>query len=208
MNGLSDSLTIGVVITLVFGALFFYLYSRLVQNEKRVSLIENILLDLKMSADAGYAQSAEDSGLQTVDHIEPVSGPEPLEKEDVDDEDLYKDILASVPAPKTMETPQPMEEELETKQFEVAAATPKVASGSVQVTKVQPNYSSMTVKELKGLAKQRGLGLPQGAGRKELTDALRKSDGQGPAPSTGPEGGSFLSPSEGAPLEEVDQDAS
>jgi hypothetical protein len=206
MNGLSDSLTIGVVITLVFGALFFYLYSRLVQNEKRVSLIENILLDLKMSADAGYAQGAEDSGLQTVDHIEPVSGPEPLEKEDVDDEDLYKDILASVPAPKAMEAPQPMEEEGETKQFEVAAATPKGSStGAVQVTKVQPNYSSMTVKELKGLAKQRGLGLPQGAGRKELTDALRKSDGQGPA---APEGGSFLSPSEGAPLEEVDQDAS
>jgi hypothetical protein len=205
MNGLSDSLTIGVVITLVFGALFFYLYSRLVQNEKRVSLIENILLDLKMSADAGYAQGAEGSGLQSVDHIEPVSGPEPLEKDDVDDEDLYKDILASVPAPKSTETPQPMEEEVETKQFEVVPkGTNGSNTGSVQVTKVQPNYSSMTVKELKALAKQRSLGLPQGAGRKELTDALRKSDGQGP---TGPEGGSFLSPSEGAPLEEVDQDA-
>ena len=42
MNGLSDSVTIGIVLALVFGALFFYIYSRVTQNEKRVSLIENM----------------------------------------------------------------------------------------------------------------------------------------------------------------------
>jgi hypothetical protein len=34
----------------------------------------------------------------------------------------------------------------------------------------------MSVKELKDLAKKRSLKVPSGAGRKELTEALRKGD--------------------------------
>jgi hypothetical protein len=49
MNILSESLTIGLLLTLVFGALFFYVYSRVSYVEKRVGLIENILIDIKMN---------------------------------------------------------------------------------------------------------------------------------------------------------------
>jgi hypothetical protein len=48
MSLLSESLTIGLLLTLVFGALFFYLYSRVTYAEKRVGLMENILIDIKM----------------------------------------------------------------------------------------------------------------------------------------------------------------
>ena len=44
--GLSDSLTIGVLLILVFGAVSFYLYSRMSQTERRVGLLENLLMDL------------------------------------------------------------------------------------------------------------------------------------------------------------------
>jgi hypothetical protein len=54
----------------------------------------------------------------------------------------------------------------------------------VQVTKVSPTYESMSVKELKDLAKKRSLKVPSGAGRKELTEALRKGD----VPTSVPEG--------------------
>ena len=183
MNTFSDAVTIGIVITLVFGALFFYLYSRQVQNEKRVSLIENILLDLKMSADANQSWGSANWGLEPheheesrkeesqqeppVNHVEPVSGPEPLASDDLDtsDEDVYREVLEQAPE--------------EMKSFEVAGSksgSPKT-SNTVSVTKVQPNYASMTAKELKSLAKQRGLTFPNGAGKKEITDALRKQDG-------------------------------
>lgn len=201
MNGLSDSITIGIVLTLVFGALFFYLYSRLVQNEKRVSLMENILLDLKMTADSNWgasdhmhseqgAKSDEDDIV--VNHIEPVSSPEPLKDGDVDtEEDVYKEILAQTDVPDSGE---------QTKTFDVNSKMTTKQSVNISVTKVQPNYSAMTVKELKSLAKSRGLSVPSGAGRKELTDSLRKLDGTQNQPSA-PEGGSFLGTQEGAPLD-------
>lgn len=197
MNGLSDSITIGIVLTLVFGALFFYLYSRLVQNEKRVSLMENILLDLKMSADSNWGGSEHGHNEEefkqqednVVDHIEAVSAPEPLRDNDVDnEEDVYKEILAQTSIADTTE---------QTKNFDV---TPKANKQTVNVTKVQPNYSAMTVKELKSLAKSRGISVPSGAGRKELTDSLRKLDGT-QNQSSAPEGGSFLGSQEGSPLD-------
>jgi hypothetical protein len=164
MQGLNDSLTVGVVVTLVFGALFFYLYSRLVQNEKRVNLIESILLDLKMSADANYTHGNEDS--MDVEGVEPISGPEPLDQADVD-EDAYKQALEQVPTATSRTTASSQAPVLDVSGSEATKGG----------AKVQPNYASMTVKELKALAKQRGLSLSSNAGRKELTESLRKLDG-------------------------------
>ena len=200
MNGLSDSITIGIVLTLVFGALFFYLYSRLVQNEKRVSLMENILLDLKMTADSNWGGSehshseneVKEMDDTVVNHVEPVSLPEPLKENDLDaEEDVYKEILAQTSVSDTTE---------QTKNFDVTSKVSGSPKQSVNVTKVQPNYSSMTVKELKSLAKSKGVSFPSGAGRKELTDSLRKLDGTQNQPSA-PEGGSFLGSQEGSPLD-------
>ena len=49
MSFINESLTIGLLLAIVFGALFFYLYTRLTYTEKRISLMENILLDIKMN---------------------------------------------------------------------------------------------------------------------------------------------------------------
>lgn len=203
MNGLSDALTIGIVITLVFGALFFYLYSRLAQNEKRVSLIENILLDLKMSADAGWGvhgvvQDGMEEQPESVNHVEPISAPEPLATEDVDtnDESMYKDILAQTSAPEVKLAQD------EIKSFDVTATTkPPSPKASVQVTKVQANYEAMSNKELKSLAKTRGISVPSQAGKKEIIAALRKADGGSAAAPAPVEAGSFLGSQEGASLE-------
>ncbi len=199
MNGLSDSVTIGIVLALVFGALFFYIYSRVTQNEKRVSLIENMLIDLKMTLEGGWshgmAHLQEDNGEETleanvINHIEPVSPPEPLNKDDVDEEDMYKEVLAQS---------SKVEDEEEAEVKTVTLGVPK--SSSAQVTKVQPNYESMSTKELKSLVKSRSLVVPSAAGKKELIATLRKADSSS-AP-VAVEGGTFLSANEGATLEEV-----
>ena len=160
MNGLSDSLTIGLVLALVFGALFFYLYSRLSQAEKRVSLTENILLDLKMATENTMMAMASHNPHeheqqehqqqhrqhQQVDHIESVGLPEPVEKEEVEqipDEEFYKQVLEST------------------------------APGPSKAV-VEPNYESMTLKELKAEAKRQGVAISSGASKKEVIDALKK----------------------------------
>ena len=165
MAGLSDSLTIGILLILVFGAVSFYLYSRMGQNEKRLGLLENLLLTLKMSTEAS---------LSGPDMVEATSGPTPLRADEVDNvnEEDYADMLKDVPSAATGP-------------FGSSAATASVAAPvseeaeaeellrSMNVEKVSVNYESMRVKELRGLATERG--LPAGlTTKKELIDALKR----------------------------------
>jgi hypothetical protein len=166
MAGLSDSLTIGIVLILVFGAAAFYLYSRMTQNEKRLNLLENLLLTLKISTEAS---------LLGPDSVEPVSSPSPLESHDVDEvnEDEYADILKSVstsaPTASANDSSDTQEEDAE-KLLRSLNVEPKVS--------MNVNYESMSLKELQAHGKERG--LPSSITRKkELIEALKKS---GPAP--------------------------
>ena len=108
MNGLSDSLTIGILLVLIFGAVSFYLYSRLSQNEKRVSLLENLLLTLKMNTEAS---------LGGPDMVEAMGSPVQLSAEDIEgihEEDyaeMLKDINTTTPAPVTEKVEEAKSEE-------------------------------------------------------------------------------------------------
>lgn len=171
MNGLSDSLTIGLVLALVFGALFFYIYSRIGQVEKRVSLTENILLDLKMATEntlmamhaGGHGEDENDHVHTPTDvQIHPISAPQPIEHEEVEqipDEDFYKSVLNGVQTTATETTGVGSEENI---------------SGSEKSTRVEANYESMTLKELKALAKQRGVNTGSATHKKDFIDALKR----------------------------------
>ena len=51
MTALSDTLTVCLVLILLFGSIALYLYTRIQQSEQKISLLEGILLDLKMSSE-------------------------------------------------------------------------------------------------------------------------------------------------------------
>jgi hypothetical protein len=162
MAGLSDALTIGILLILVFGAVSFYLYSRMGQNEKRLGLLENLLLTLKMSTEAS---------LVGPDMVEATSGPTPLRDDEVDqvNEEEYADMLKDVPSgasgsfgPGPAPSP-PVSEEAEAEEL----------LRSMNVEKVSVNYESMRVKELRGLATERGLPASLTT-KKELIDALKR----------------------------------
>ena len=160
MNGLSDSLTVGLVLALIFGALVFYLYTRIGQIEKRVSLTENILLDLKLATENTLmAMSAPSMAhVHEVERVEPVSAPEPITKdevEEVSEEDFYKTVLEQA-ASKTVEVP--------------------VQHEQVQGTKVEANYESLTLKELKEEAKRRNVKVGANAHKRDIIDALKRQN--------------------------------
>lgn len=212
MTSLSDTLTMGIVLSLVFGSIVFYLYSRLLQVEKRMNLTENILLDLKMATEntlfslgptmGGRHSHDEDDQNERVEAIsEPVPVPS-QEVEELGEDDFYKSVLAN-----TLDTQIPeMDAKPSTppptvvKEIQLTDVTSRPsASSSVQVTKMEPNYEAMSLKELKNLAKQRGLSYTSHAGKKEVIDILKKGV------SVGPEAGSPSSsafPIEGAELVE------
>lgn len=50
----ADTFTISVIMLCIVGAVCFYMFTRLKQLEKKVGLMEGILLDLKTAAQEGF----------------------------------------------------------------------------------------------------------------------------------------------------------
>ena len=173
---LGDSLTVGIVLALIFGAVCFYLYSRMSQNEKRVGLLENLLLSLKMSTEAS---------LFGPDMVEPTSSPAPLTSTDVEEvtEENYAEMLkglgsgpAAAAAPAAPAAAAPAVEE--------SVSDEKAAEEllrSLDTRKMDANYESMSLKELQDLAKQRGLAGAGQMRKRELIDALKRQGEDAPS---------------------------
>lgn len=145
---LNDSVTVAILLVMIFGSVSFYMYTRLVQNEKRVALLENLLLSLKMNTEASFMGSDLFSGPETVS---PVSAPSPLKEEDVDtmDEEKYAEMLQGIPS-----------------------AAPVVSDAKESVN---ANYEAMTLKELQALGRQNGVAV-HGMKKKEIIDSLKRKN--------------------------------
>ena len=181
-------MTIGIVLALVFGSLCFYLYMRMSQNEKRVGLLESMLLTLKLSTEAS---------LGGPDMVEPTSGPVPLGASDVDEvsEESYADLLKEIPAAAVPQVVSQSGQVFDAPSAEVADADADAEADAASLLRameapalpsrrppMDANYESMNLKELQALARQRGL-TTLNARKKELIDALKK---QGEAPPVAP----------------------
>lgn len=139
---------------MIFGSVSFYLYTRLVQNEKRVSLLENLLLSLKMNTEASFmGADMFGGGPETVN---PVSAPSPLKEEDVDtiDEEKYAEMLKGIPT-------------------EPASASSDAEASPSEGPKMNANYEAMTLKELQALGRQNGVAV-HGLKKKEIIDSLKR----------------------------------
>ena len=168
---MNDALMIGVILTLVFGAVIFYLYNRLMMTERKMGLFEGILTDLKIMMDAapystggpGEDRSQMQEFEPTPEYLNAISGPFPLKEDEVDEvvsEDKY----------------QPVEEVTKSLKIDEIAGSPITASNAINVTKLSPDLESMTLKELQALAKEKGLTVPSGIRRKGLIDLVRGAE--------------------------------
>ena len=131
------------------------------QTEKRLGLLENLLLTLKLSTEAS---------LMGPDSVEPISSPAPLNPEDVDDvheEDYAAMLKATSPSTASPSAPAKSDE---------ADAEELLRSLNVEKkTSVDVNYESMSAKELKALVKERNLaGAPE---KKREIIAFLKNNG-------------------------------
>lgn len=167
---LSESATIAILLLLIFGAVSFYLYSRVNYTEKRMSLMENMLLDIKMGLDSMNKEEPEYTP-------EPVGAPRPMDTEEAEvlpeEEKYYKEVLQAADTQPEMELAAPTTS---------SAANPSSSSSSS--ASVSVNYESMTKDDLIALAEKRGLKLGKRPGRKDLIAALRKGEEVPGAPVT------------------------
>ena len=171
---------IGVVLTLVFGSVIFYLYNRLMMTEKKMNLFGGVLTDLKIMMDSvPFSSGPPPANMQdfepTPEYLNTISGPIPLQSDEVDDvsseQDEYQQTLEQA-----LESATAIES-VESKVLHIAENTgdTSLLSPAISVTKLSPDLEAMTVKELNALAKQNGLSVPTGTRRKELIEMLKKS---------------------------------
>jgi len=158
MSFISESLTIGLLLAIVFGALFFYMYTRVTYNEKRVSLMENILLDIKMNQEQ-----------QPLHVLPPI--PQNIS--------FHETVTHEEETPTTFEIIENEEEEEYTEllnQVHEEVKVEEVKKEEVKVEEVTNKYDSMTKEELVELAKKRGLRAGNRPGREKLISLLEKAD--------------------------------
>jgi len=165
MASMNDLLTVSLVLILLFGAVSLYMYTRIQQCEQKLNLVESILLDIKMSAELreypdlpakaeSYpSQQSQSQPLPSpYDVAQQHQSAAPFEEEETTGLDV-NDLSEPEPLPETIVVVEP------------------VAKPSVSV-----NYESMTLAELKSLAKQRGITGSSSMKRSQILEALHTSD--------------------------------
>lgn len=173
---INDALMIGIVLTLVFGAVVFYLYNRLSMTEKKMGLVEGVLTDLKIMMDAApFASEAGPSNYEfepTPEYLNAISGPIPLQKDEVEesipDGEYQQSLEQAMNAGASQSAPP-----FRNLQIDELGST---ALPAINVTKLSPDLTSLTVKELQTLAKENSIAVPTGTRRKDLIELLKKAN--------------------------------
>ncbi len=214
MSPVGDAFTVGIVLLLLIGAVAFYLYTRLTQVEKRMGVLEGILLDLKVATENSFmgfpnpaarpertvapsSTDAEDDELlaEYVPKLPTAHLGGAIEAEELNEDEaaIYEQALESALDSAVVDTEIKEVEDVEgdaegeadaeeadateTKSVAVTgSATADAGKAEVHVNKLEPNYSSMSVKELRGIAQNRGITGVAKMSRKEIVEALTKRD--------------------------------
>jgi hypothetical protein len=187
MSSLSDTLTIGVVLVLLFGSIALYLYTRIQQAEQKVNLLESILLDVKMSAEIkSYSDLPADTEEQTP-HPSPNCPAGPSEAVSTEEYTMLDDLEKQEPQESVYLQMEDTEQETEQEQgqgqeqgqeqVQEIELTSDAADSSDLLLHAAPlvSYENMTLKDLQTLAKSRHITGVSTMKKGALVDALKAS---------------------------------
>ena len=171
---INESLTIGLLLAVVFGGICFYLYTRVIYTEKRISLMENILLDIKMGQEQKPLHVLppipnEVSFEDTLDRNQ-YTNQDTNQETNLNEEEKRFEVLEEVPNFENEEDTQEYTELLNQVSAETLAPEQTVKN----------NYDNMTKDELLELVKKRGLRAGNRPGREKLISLLEKADETSP----------------------------
>jgi hypothetical protein len=196
MPTLSDAVVIGIVLTLIFAAVSYYLYSRMVQAETKLGLLESILLNLKMATESSLFMSNTEAVPSPVHHthmhkVGPDSQMGDLQQmiDEVHDEQEENEKNENHVDENNQESSSSLDENgnVEEKDVEfVPSVKPSSASSLLHVVKdaeggsrVHIGFESMSWKELCAEAKKRNITGVSHMNRKKLIDVLNAREGKG-----------------------------
>lgn len=163
---MSEVLFMALVLLLLIGAMGFYFYTRILYTEKKLSLLETILLDIKMMIEMEDLNPHQNSPLKydgaaknvSVQEGVQVLEPENLEKGDAeelkDETEYYNSVIETV------------------------AAESALPDTNKAVDNVVPSddYDSQTRDQLALIAEKKGLKVTKRTQRQTIVNLLRESD--------------------------------
>lgn len=159
---ISEAALLGVVLFLVFGAACYYLYMRIEQTEKKVGVMENILLDLKVATENTLLSSRDYE-----DDYAPSSKQESLPSP-------YSSMVEHESKQETVESSEEFTP-FEPMPKPIAVSGTITSNTQTQVPKLSVNYESMTWKELIAIGRGRVVGYSH-MSKAQLVDALKRVD--------------------------------
>jgi hypothetical protein len=145
---MNEALFVSAVLLLLIGAMGFYFYSRVSYTDKKIGLLESILLDIKMNMDM-------ENQMQIPP---PLKEPEPFEPED--SEELKEEAAAMYSS--VIE--------------EAATGIDESAATELTTEVAQPDYDSMSREELNALAEKRSLRVTKSMKKSAVVNLLREAD--------------------------------
>jgi len=174
---LSESLIIGLVVLLMCGAVSFYMYVRLTFLEKKMGVMESIIVDIRVALDSIMMEHAHHPPPLPISQTPgaQLSAPAPLsssESENIPEEKFYSSVLEQ--AHEKVEEGVTAEKALES--FDDADTAEAVPSApSAPSANAVPNIDAMTRQELVTLAESKGLRVKRNMNRTEVIALLRRS---------------------------------
>lgn len=196
---MNEALIVGALLLVFVGAVSFYLYSRIIFNERKLGLIESLLLDIKMSMDMEEEQKHAMHAATLVPAGAAVEIPKPVEITEVEE---YQNVLeevanASAEAPITAAAAQPGVGPLDPNGNPIPAAMAAIK-----------NYDDHSREDLAYLAEKRGLRVTKRMAKGTIIALLQEADKTSPQQGDDVAGSATSLPavegsSGGAPLDAV-----
>jgi hypothetical protein len=170
MAALSDAVVIGIVLTLVFSAAIYYMFTLFQQLEGKVGVLNNIIFDLKKANEASMMMFDQQMNFVPEPFMGSMSGgSEEHEHEPEHIEISKKEYVVRPP------TPTPVFESLSA----TAQAEPlhlEEEKEEVVAPLLEANYESMTYKELQAEGKRKHIKGVSKMTKADIIDALKKHD--------------------------------
>lgn len=162
-----DALIIGLIVLLICSSACFYLYMRLTFAERKVAMMESLVLDLKMMMDQILTSGAGGGSPAPISHAEP---PTDVESEPVPEDNFYSSVLEQAHE-ETLEGGSPQEGVNLDKVMEgLSEAEPVVIP-----TAEEDKLDDLTRADLLSLAEKRGLRAKKNSNREQLLSLLRRA---------------------------------
>jgi hypothetical protein len=164
-----DALIIGLIVLLICCSASFYLYMRLTFAERKITMMESLVLDMKVVMDQLLtgANGGSGGGGASISHAAP---PTEVESEPIPEDNFYSSVLE-----------QAHEESLDEGAAQEGASLDKVMEGLseaepvVAPTAEEPKLDDMTKADLVALAEKRGLRVKKTSNREQLLTLLRRA---------------------------------